>query len=99
PRLETNRVSDYEAMEDFMMVGLRLLEGVSESDFAAQFPGRTIAAEFGPELAPLLENGLLEITGAAAGNPQGYKLSGKGLPLGNEVFAAFIGTKDEAVVD
>ncbi|QHW30462.1 oxygen-independent coproporphyrinogen III oxidase [Paenibacillus rhizovicinus] len=87
PRLETNAVSDEEAMEDFMMVGLRLLQGVRNDDFTAQFPGRTIESHFGEPLEKLLKQGLIE---AVAGNGGGYRLSQQGIPLGNEVFGAFI---------
>ncbi|MBP1992881.1 radical SAM family heme chaperone HemW [Paenibacillus eucommiae] len=83
PILERFEVSEKEAMEDFMMVGLRLLEGVSQADFNAQF-GITIEAVFGPILEKLLQSELLERTIA------GYCLSQKGILLGNEVFGAFI---------
>ncbi|WP_274651949.1 radical SAM family heme chaperone HemW [Paenibacillus humicola] len=88
PRLETNPVSEEEAMEDFMMVGLRLLDGVSGEAFAGQFAGQAIEDVFGPQLRKLLADGLLERTGAPGG---GYRLSKRGIPLGNEVFGAFIG--------
>jgi len=99
PRLETNPVHDYEAMEDFMMVGLRLMKGVTDADFAAQFPGKSIEEEFGAELRPLLASGLLERVDKTPGSSGGYRLSVKGLPLGNEVFAAFIGAKDGLAVE
>ncbi|NBD22885.1 radical SAM family heme chaperone HemW [Paenibacillus glycinis] len=86
PRLETNAVSEEEAMEDFMMVGLRMLRGVSGDDFARQFPDRTIEDVFGEPLARLLKLGLIESADAVGG----YRLSQKGIPLGNEVFGAFI---------
>ncbi|MCQ6558364.1 radical SAM family heme chaperone HemW [Paenibacillus mendelii] len=89
PRLETSTVSEEEAMEDFMMVGLRLLRGVTDADFAAQFGGRLIEEQFGEPLRKLLAEGLLERTGGD-GLDGGYKLSDKGIPLGNEVFGAFI---------
>ncbi|MFC0212033.1 radical SAM family heme chaperone HemW [Paenibacillus chartarius] len=85
PVLETETVSESEAMEDFMMVGLRLLEGVSKENFAAQFGGASLDVTFGPKLNTLLKAGLLETTEA------GYRLSEKGLLLGNEVFAEFVG--------
>ncbi|REE93081.1 oxygen-independent coproporphyrinogen-3 oxidase [Paenibacillus taihuensis] len=88
PRLETNPVPEREAMEDFMMVGLRMLEGVNNDDFARQFPGLTIESEFGEQLEAVLAQGLLEHTEERGG---GYRLSEKGIPLGNEVFGAFIG--------
>ncbi|RAP76743.1 radical SAM family heme chaperone HemW [Paenibacillus montanisoli] len=88
PRLETNPVPEREAMEDFMMVGLRMLDGVRNDSFAAQFPGHMIENIFGEALRNLLAQGLIERT---ATNGSGYRLSEKGIPLGNEVFGAFIG--------
>lgn len=87
PRLETNPISDAEAMEDFMMVGLRLLQGVNAEAFGRQFPGHTMEEVFGAQLERLVRNGLLEATTAN----NGYRLTEKGIPLGNEVFGAFIG--------
>jgi oxygen-independent coproporphyrinogen-3 oxidase len=85
PVLETERVDEQEAMEDFMMVGLRLLEGVSRHDFARQFEGAGLDNTFGPTLNKLQQQGLLEPTEA------GYRLSQQGLLLGNEVFGEFVG--------
>jgi oxygen-independent coproporphyrinogen-3 oxidase len=76
-------VDDDEAMEDFMMVGLRLLRGVSDRDFRAQFD-RSMEEVFGKEIARLVSEGLLERT------PDGCKLTRQGLLFGNEVFARFI---------
>jgi oxygen-independent coproporphyrinogen-3 oxidase len=70
-------------MEDFMMVGLRLLKGVKEEDFMEQF-GVTMESIFKPQLDRLLRMKLLDrIIG-------GYCLSEQGVFLGNEVFGAFI---------
>ncbi|AJY76292.1 radical SAM family heme chaperone HemW [Paenibacillus beijingensis] len=101
PRLSTETVAENEAMEDFMMVGLRLLEGVRERDFARQFGGRRITDVFGNEIERLLADGLLERTGAAAGEgakddaEAGYRLTERGVIFGNDVFGAFIGILDE----
>ena len=84
PRLDENPVSKAEAMEDFMMVGLRMLEGVSHEDFFRQF-GVPMHSIFGRVLDRLTAKGLLTATGA------GYRLSDEGIFLGNEVFAEFIG--------
>lgn len=84
PRLETSEVSKEEAMEDFMMVGLRLLDGVKKADFYAQF-GVQLEDIFGSVIDRLLKQGMLEQTGEA-----GYRLTEAGLPLGNEVFAQFL---------
>lgn len=86
PRMESQAVTSEEAMEDFMMVGLRLQEGVKEADFMHQFGGARMEEVFGPVLARLLEQGLLE----RIEQPAGYRLTPKGVLLGNEVFGAFV---------
>ena len=90
PRMETHQVSVREAMEDFMMVGLRLLRGVRSAEFAAQFgAGEKLEAYFGSELERLIKQGLLERTPQA----DGYRLTRDGIMFGNEVFGAFLGTR------
>ncbi|ANE47285.1 coproporphyrinogen III oxidase [Paenibacillus swuensis] len=86
PLLDTSEVSEQEAMEDFMMVGLRLLEGVSAVDFSAQFGGASMEDVFGDKLARLLGQGLIE----RISESDGYRLSEAGIILGNEVFGAFV---------
>jgi putative oxygen-independent coproporphyrinogen III oxidase len=83
PLLEKTDVSKEEAMEDFMMVGLRLLEGVRGEDFIEQF-GVTMESVFASTFDKFLKLKLLDRTS------NGYKLSEQGVLLGNEVFAAFI---------
>lgn len=84
PRKEVVKVSRAEAMEDFMMVGLRMLDGISGKDFLNQF-GVKIERVFGTVIHRLLKKDLLIRT------RDGYKLTEQGLLFGNEVFAAFIG--------
>lgn len=99
PRLGTETVAEHEAMEDFMMVGLRLLDGIKDRDFARQFGGCSIADVFASQLERLLADGLLERTGAAADESgaggEGYRLTERGVIFGNDVFGAFIGCLDE----
>lgn len=84
PVTELHSVSLREAMEDFMMVGLRMLDGIKRADFQAQFGGDP-EETFAPVLQRLLRDGLLEQT------EDGYRLTTpKGLIYGNEAFAAFI---------
>ncbi|TCN01549.1 oxygen-independent coproporphyrinogen-3 oxidase [Paenibacillus sp. BK033] len=94
PRLEENVVPEYEAMEDFMMVGLRLLKGVRASDYAAQFGGRKLEDKFGPIIEKLLKDGLLEKVREDGDTI--YKLTDKGVLFGNDVFGSFIGLEEEA---
>jgi len=84
PRTESIPVSREEAMEDFMMVGLRLIDGVKDADFRRQF-GIGLTDAFSDPLRRLVASGLLEETA------DGFRLTEKGLLLGNEVFAEFIG--------
>lgn len=84
PVMETSSVNEREAMEDFMMVGLRLLRGVNNEDFREQF-GCSMEQVFGEILAKQVQAGLLEATDG------GYKLTKRGVMLGNEVFGEFIG--------
>jgi putative oxygen-independent coproporphyrinogen III oxidase len=83
PLLEQEKVSRQEAMEDFMMVGLRLRKGVRQQDFQAQFDCR-IEEVFDPMLKRMLAKKLVEIS------DEGYRLSDQGVLYGNEVFAEFI---------
>lgn len=84
PRSEETTVSREEAMEDFMMVGLRLMEGVRDADFQAQF-GVSLDGVFGSVLDQLLNRKLLVPT------ENGYRLARDAIPLANIVFGEFIG--------
>lgn len=82
PITEQFEVTRQEAMEDFMMVGLRLLEGVRNVDFQEQFETRSKRTS--EKLSKAGNKKLLEQT------PDGYRLSKHGILLGNEVFASFL---------
>ncbi|BBI34759.1 radical SAM family heme chaperone HemW [Cohnella abietis] len=86
PRLEENAVSIEEAMGDFMMVGLRLQEGVTQESFGRQFVGANLEATFGAALSKMCSQGLLE----KVEQPAGYRLTAKGILFGNDVFGAFV---------
>ncbi|NHN30961.1 radical SAM family heme chaperone HemW [Paenibacillus agricola] len=83
PLLEENEISEQEAIEDFMMVGLRLLQGVKRTDFKRQF-GLELDTIFSGQLTKLLGQKLLEAT------DEGYRLTEQGILLGNDVFGEFI---------
>lgn len=85
PRLESFEISKEEAMEDFLMVGLRVLDGVSRSRFREQF-GISMEEVFAGPLNKMVGAGLLDAT------EEGYKLSSKGILFGNDVFGEFIGS-------
>jgi oxygen-independent coproporphyrinogen-3 oxidase len=86
PRLSEEAVSEAEAMEDFMMVGLRLLEGVDRRAFAAQFGAdKHLDTLFAKPLENLLLKKLIVAT------EYGYQLSELGVTLGNVAFGEFVG--------
>lgn len=87
PRLEQFQVSLEEAMEDFVMVGLRMLKGIRKADFRSQFD-RELEQVFAEPLHLMVRKGLLELHE----DGDGYRLSKDGILFGNEVFAAFIET-------
>ncbi|RED65693.1 radical SAM family heme chaperone HemW [Cohnella lupini] len=88
PRLEESSVSLEEAMGDFMMVGLRLQEGVNASSFAHQFDGADLEQIYGAELKKMVGQGLLER--CERDDSASYRLTHQGILFGNEVFGAFV---------
>ncbi|MDT3426601.1 oxygen-independent coproporphyrinogen-3 oxidase [Paenibacillus forsythiae] len=84
PRLNAYPVSREEAMEDFMMVGLRMRDGITDADFRKQFD-QPLEEVFGGPLGKMLNAGLLEREGGS------YRLSRQGLLFGNDVFGEFVG--------
>lgn len=88
PRLDSFPISEQEAMEDFMMVGLRMREGVSDTAFRSQF-GKSLEDIFAGSLHKMLKAGLLEQAG------DNYRLSKQGILFGNDVFGEFVGALTE----
>ena len=84
PRVDQFSVSQREAMEDQMILGLRLREGVDLKRFADRFD-RTVEEEFGEIVEDELKKEMLERTATH------LRLTKTALPLGNEVFARFLG--------
>ena len=70
-------------MEEFMFLGLRMTEGLSEAEFRRRF-GNPVDAVYGPLLARHTDGGLLERTGDR------IRLTEKGLDLANYVMSDFI---------
>ncbi|MEK5239190.1 radical SAM family heme chaperone HemW [Paenibacillus sp. FSL L8-0470] len=88
PRLDSFPISEQEAMEDFMMVGLRMREGVSDRAFKSQF-SKSLETVFADSLHKMLYAGLLEQDGDV------YRLSKQGILFGNDVFGEFVGALTE----
>ncbi len=82
--VETIPVSPETAMDETMMLGLRLVqEGVSAADFQARY-GQSLAARYERRLKRLLALGLLER------DARGVRLTPGGRLLGNRVFREFV---------
>lgn len=77
-------VDEFTAMQETMMLGLRLTaEGVSEADFQARF-GVAIVEAFPDEMETLLGMGLLEVVDGHV------RLTPRARLLGNQVFQYFV---------
>jgi oxygen-independent coproporphyrinogen-3 oxidase len=85
---EWHSIGEYEQMQDFMMLGLRLTEeGVSACEFFARF-GIELREIFGKEIDLLVNQGLLEELGDDRNT---IRLTRRGRLLGNQVFMNFVG--------
>ena len=75
-------------ISEFMILGLRLMEGVSDARFAERF-GCSLRDIFGRTIDQQIDLGLLEA------DERGIRLSRRGYLLGNQVFAEFLLTGRE----
>ncbi len=80
---EVEVISDMLEMGETMMLGLRLLNGVSREGFRERF-GKSMESVFGSDLEELEGVGLLEQEGDR------WRLTSRGRLLGNEVFQRFV---------
>lgn len=80
---QINRLSRQECMEEFMFLGLRMLQGISELDFVATF-GVKLEHVYGPVLRRLVEEGLMKQEGVR------YALTERGLDVSNQVLSEFL---------
>lgn len=84
---ETEVLSPWDQMQEWMLVGLRLTdEGVSSSEFAQRF-GVSLQQAFHAQIDRCLANGLLEQFGP---NGDRLRLTPRGRLLGNQVFMEFV---------
>lgn len=80
---ESETISPAEERKEFMLLGLRLLDGVSFAEYHRRF-GRDMAADFSQELLRLQRRSLIEYTDT------GIRLTLVGLDLANQVFMEFV---------
>lgn len=84
PVFEAHEVTPAEEMEEEMFLGLRMTGGVSGEEFLRRF-GRDVHELYGDQIRDLSGKGLLTEENGR------IRLTKKGIFLGNEVFASFIG--------
>lgn len=80
---EREELSVQEQMEEFMFLGLRMMEGISVQEFERQF-GRPLTAVYGDVMRELKEKGLLLAEGDRV------VLTKRGIDISNYVFACFL---------
>jgi oxygen-independent coproporphyrinogen-3 oxidase len=83
PLAETIPLAGADICAETMMMGLRLNVGVGEAHFAGRC-GAPLDAVYGPQLAELVEQGLIERAHARV------RLTPRGRMLGNQVFLRFL---------
>ena len=82
-RQEVEVLDEKAKMEEFMFMGLRLIEGVSVTEFESRF-GKRLHEIYGSVIADLREKQLLEIEGDFV------RLTNKGLDVSNYCMAEFL---------
>ena len=82
-REEIHHLSVREQMEEFMFLGLRMMEGVSCADFGEKF-GCELDSVYGGVCERLISEGLLVREGDR------YKLTSRGIDVSNAVLAEFL---------
>lgn len=80
---ESRRLSEEMRRSDYVILGLRLREGIRFGDFASRF-SLPFEAAYGAQLANLEREGLVE------SDSVGFRLTPSGRLLGNEVFERFL---------
>ena len=82
-RRETERLDIGEQMEEFMILGLRMMQGISRQAFQNRF-GKPIETVYGSALKKLEKQGLLTLTGDRVA------LTETGINVSNRVFVEFV---------
>ncbi|HHW00501.1 MAG TPA: oxygen-independent coproporphyrinogen III oxidase [Clostridiaceae bacterium] len=83
PLENVERIDFRDRVSEFIILGLRLIEGISTVEFRKKF-GCDISDIYGRQLLKLTERGLIEQKG------NNIMLTGKGLDLANQVFIEFV---------
>lgn len=82
-RRDVERLVEAEAMEEFMILGLRMMKGISRAEFQRRF-GRPLETVYGSALRKLKDAGLLLVDGDTVA------LTEHGIDVSNQVFVEFV---------
>lgn len=82
-RRDVERLVEAEAMEEFMILGLRMIKGISRTEFQKRF-GRPLETVYGSALRKLKDAGLLVVEGDTVA------LTEHGIDVSNQVFVEFV---------
>ena len=82
-RREIERLVPEEQMEEFMILGLRMMRGISRAEFQKRF-GKPIETVYGSALKKLKRQGLLVLEGDT------IALTDSGIDVSNQVFVEFV---------
>lgn len=82
-RKDVTMLSRKDQIEEFMYLGLRMTEGISENDFEQNF-GQKLDHIYGPVLQKYKETGFLEKTGS------NWRFTRKGIHVSNHILAEFL---------
>lgn len=82
---EQTELSLSDQMEEFMFLGLRMMEGISPAEFEEQF-GKSLQEVYGEQIVKLEKQGLLEYKEET----KRYALTLQGIDVSNQVFVEFI---------
>ncbi len=88
-RQDEEIVTTERAMEEFMFLGLRMTEGVSEKEFAGRF-GSEPEAVYGTVLKTMEREGLMERTAPDRHGDAHWRLTARGIDVSNYVLAGFL---------
>jgi len=84
-RLDSRDVPPVEQLEEALFMGLRLVDGVDLHAIQEKW-GVDVLARYGDDLAPFLEEGLVQVTTSGR-----LRLTRNGMLVANEIMVAFIG--------
>lgn len=84
---ESYRLSEQDRMEEFMFLGLRMTEGISEHDFEQRF-SKTLDSVYGDQIRKQIKLGLLERQDGK------IRLTVHGIDVSNAVMAEFLFEKE-----